>query len=214
MENEFYRPVNIEFKITAGDNNVPEILGNFKTAEEASKHMASNFTFMNRQLTVARFMDAIEKESKRREYRETLEDILPKFEKDLIQAEINLTDAKKRQKDALEAYNVTMNHAKELAYEVKRGLMDMDLDEKYTYRVASNGRYYFYTFIDQQLKLCKIMDIPEHEKQELWNAMSGNQAYFEHLREEFSSGNNPETFEISNKEISDATATKKKGAKK
>jgi hypothetical protein len=195
MEKEFYRPVNIDFKIGSNDTNAPERLGFFKTAEEAQKHMALNFaSSMNKPLTAARYMDSIEKEMKRQEYRDTLEDILPNFEKALIQAETQLIEAKKKQKDAEEAYNVTMNHAKELAYEVKRGLQDMDLDEKHTFRIASNGRYFFYTYIDQQLKLAKIMDIPEHEKSDLWNVMAGNQAYFEHLQEEFKSKNNPETF--------------------
>ena len=181
MTEEFYRPVNIEFKVTPDETGMPAHLGTFKTAEEAGKHMASNFTCMNRQQTAVRYMDAVEKEMKRTEYRNTLEDILPVFEKDLLLADNQLTEAKKKAKDALEAYNVTMNHAKQLAYEVKKGTKEMELDEKYTYRVPYKGRYYFYTWIDSELRLCKILDIPEWEKADLWNAMAGNEAFIEHL---------------------------------
>src|SRR3990172_10534723 len=179
MQNEFYRPVNIEFKVTPDDSQVPTVFGNFKTADEAQKFMIDSLTFMNRQLTAIRYMDNIEKEMKRTEYRNTLEDILPVFEKDLIQAENNLSEAKKKQKDAMDAYNVTMNHAKELAYEVKKGTREMDLDEKYTYRIASKGKYFYFTYIDQQLKLCRIETIPEYEKTELWNQMASNESFFE-----------------------------------
>lgn len=181
MENEFYRPVNIDFKVTPDESQVPKTLGNFRNAEEAHKFMTDSLTFMNRQITAIRYMDANEKEMKRTEYRNTLEDILPVFEKDLIQAENNLSEAKKKQKEAMDAYNVTMNHAKELAYEVKKGVREMDLDEKYTYRVASQGKYYYFTYIDQQMKLCRIETIPEYEKTELWNQMASNEKFFEKL---------------------------------
>ena len=69
----------------------------------------------------------------------------------------------------------------QLAAEVKRGLVDIRLDELFTYRVTYKGRYYYYTYMDKQLKLCLIRDIPEFEKSELWNSMAQNEEFIDSL---------------------------------
>lgn len=126
-------------------------------------------------------MDNKEKSDLRREYSDILENILPVHAKDLSRAENELAEAKKRQKAAEELYNGTVTQAKQLASEVKRGLVELRLDELYTYRVTYKGRYYYYTYIDKQLKLCLIRDIPEFEKTELWNSMAQNEEYIDKL---------------------------------
>lgn len=178
MRDQFYRPVTIEFNV-AKENNVPETLGQFDDAEQAMKFMGSNFTSINSPITVNRFMDTKEKMELRSEYTDILENLLPVYEKELSAAENALSDAKKKLKGAEDMYNATISHAKQLAYEAKRGLKEMNLDEKYTSRVAYKGRYYYFTYIDQSLKLCLIRDIPQQEKTEIWNQMAGNEEYID-----------------------------------
>ena len=179
IRDEFYRPATIEFNVTPDGTNIPEILGEFENAEEAMKFIGSNLTALNRGITVSRHMDAFEKKTCREDYQDVLENLVPVYEKELSAAELNLANAKASLKNAQEAYDFNIGRAKNLAAEAKRGLKDMCLDEKYTVRVPYQGRYYFFTYMDGQLKLCLIREIPESEKADLWNAMGSNEEFID-----------------------------------
>lgn len=181
MKDENYRPAVIEFDVAHDGSLAPETLGTFPTAEEAAKYIGKNLVVVNQALTVSRHMDNKEKNDLRREYSDILENILPVHAKDLSRTENQLAEAKKMQKAAEELYNGTVTSAKQLAAEVKRGLVDIRLDELFTYRVTYKGRYYYYTYMDKQLKLCLIRDIPEFEKSELWNSMAQNEEFIDSL---------------------------------
>lgn len=181
MKDENYRPAAIEFDVAHDGSLAPETLGTFPTAEDAAKYIGKNLVVVNQALTVSRHMDNKEKNDLRRKYSDILENILPVHAKDLSRAENQLAEAKKMQKAAEELYNGTVTSAKQLAAEVKRGLVDIRLDELFTYRVTYKGRYYYYTYMDKQLKLCLIRDIPEFEKSELWNSMAQNEEFIDSL---------------------------------
>ena len=177
MEKEFYRPQVIEFNISEDSNGIPESLGEFENAEDAIKFIGKNFTAINNGLTVNRHMDAKEKSELRKEFTSIMEDQVPIYEKELSEAEIEFNNAKKGQKSAEEAYDFIISKAKSLASEVKRGLKEITLDEKYTFRIPFKGRFYYFSYIDKQLKLCLIRDIAESKKTELWNQMAGNEEF-------------------------------------
>ncbi len=179
MEENGYRPQVIEFNVAHDGTNIPESLGEFKTAEEAIKFIGSNLIVVNQGMTVARHMDQKEKTELRQECTNIMENVIPIYEKNLSDAETKLTEAKNILKKAQEAYDFNILEAKSLAYQVKRGLKEITLDEIYTYRIAYKGRYYFFTYIDGQLKLCLIRDIPEFEKTEIWNQMAGNEEFID-----------------------------------
>jgi hypothetical protein len=174
---ENYRPANIEFDV-ANSSIVPDNLGYFESAKEATEFIHSKMTAVNQKLTVCRFMDNFEKNEIRKEYSELLETKLPFLEKELQKAAAVYAQAKKEQAEAQEYVNATTNEAKALAVDVKRGLKDISLDDQFSWRVPFESRYFYFTFIDNQIKLCKIADIPEYEKADLWNAMSNNEAFF------------------------------------
>ena len=176
-ESVIYRPVNIEFHCAHDGSLMPNSFGKFETPDEMSKFLGGNLTVVNTPLTVLRHLDAKEKKDLRDKCQDTMENLVPHFESKLRDAEANLADAKKELKDAEERYNATIADAKDLAREAKRGLGDMNLDEKYTFRIPYKGKYYFYTYIDKELKLCLIRDIPEHERQDLYNTASNNEAW-------------------------------------
>lgn len=179
MKDEFYRPANIEFALSNDGTGVPDSFGEFTDWDEASKFLSDHLTYLNQPMVANRFMDSFEKVELRKDYTEILEDILPKFGEALSKAENELSLAKEAQKRALEAYNVTIQNVKDTAAKIKRGLVEMNLDEKFTTRIAYKGRYYFFTYIDKQLKLCKIKDIPDWEKTEIWNQMAGNEEFLD-----------------------------------
>jgi len=179
MRDENYRPANIEFDVAHDGTNIPESFGEFETAEEAAKFLGKNFTSINQALTVARHMDQREKQDIRKEYTEILENKLPVYEREMSIAAAEFSDAKKKLSDATEMVSATISEAKSLAKEVKRGLVDIRLDDLFTSRIPYKGRYYFFTYIDKQLELCAIRDIPEHEKGEIWNSMAKNDEFID-----------------------------------
>lgn len=179
MTNEIYRPTHIEFQTAPDGSNMPELLGTFETAEEMAKFVGGNLTAVNQPLTTSRHMDMREKTKMREEYSDLLENFVPIYEKRLSDADVSLANAKKALKEAEENYNAEIAKTKELAQRVKRGLVEMDLDEKYTFRIPYMGKHYFYTWIDKQLRLCLIRPIPEYEKQDVYNASASNEEFID-----------------------------------
>jgi predicted ribosome quality control (RQC) complex YloA/Tae2 family protein len=173
-----YRPALIEFDVAPDGTNVPECLGTFKTDEEALKHMLT-FTTTNQALTVNRYMDNIERAELRKKYNSLLEDQLPDLEQKLRDAVEEFNDAKKRKEDATEAVSAYTNEAKMLAQKVKRGLMEMRLDDKYTWRMPYKNRFYFFTYIDKQIRLVKIADMTQFEQTELFSQGKINEEVFD-----------------------------------
>jgi ElaB/YqjD/DUF883 family membrane-anchored ribosome-binding protein len=172
-----YRPAYIEFDV-ASANSIPDVLGNFETLQEASDFIGKQLAGFNQKITVFRFIDNFEKSEIRKEYNELLENKIPILEKELSKATSALAEAKKNMSDAVESVNATINEAKALAMDVKRGVKDITLDDISTWRVPFNGQYFFYTYMDKVLKLAKVQDIPDHEKQDIFSASHKNDEFF------------------------------------
>jgi len=173
-----YRPAYLEFNVAIDETIVPSNLGEFKTAKEATEFMAKQVTGINQKVTVSRFMDNFEKTEMRREYNDIMENKLPIVEKEMLKALNTFNEAKRNLDDAKDFLNATISEAKLMAVEVKRGLKDITLDDMTTWKVPYNGQYFFYTYIDGLIRLVTIRDIPEFEKQELFNAMNRNDEFF------------------------------------
>lgn len=177
-ETEFYRPAYIEFDVANSYQFIPDTLGKFENAQQATEFIAKNLTATNSKMAANRFMDNFEKNELRKSYQAILEDKVPLVERELANATIELENAKKAHKDSTEYYNATINEARSIANEVKKGIKKMELDQQFTWRVPYDGKYFFYTYIDKQLKLCKVQEIPEHEKMDLFNSMHNNDLFF------------------------------------
>ena len=177
MDKVEYRPKVIQFVVAPDDSHMPETLGEFKNADEVSQFIKDNLVAMNMPVTVGRHMDAVEKRDIREKYHDVLENQLPRLESAHSDKNQILSDAKTDEKAASERVNAAITEARLLAKDVRRGTKDINLDEVFTYRVPYHGRYYFFSFMDGELKLCKIGDIPEKEKSEIFNNMSANEAF-------------------------------------
>lgn len=185
MLEENYRPGTIEFEVDEDSTCMPLSLGEYETADEAIKFIGGNMTTINQGITVNRHMDAFEKKEIRKTYNEILEDRLPILEREYSHATSELNAAKKKEKDASEMVRASENEAKILAKEVKAGVKEINLDDLYTFKIPYRGKHYFYTYMDGSLKLCRIREIPESEKTEIWNAMAGNETFID---EQFGGG--------------------------
>ena len=175
--NENYRPANVEFDV-ANASIVPDQLGRYESGDEAAEFMHKHLLAINQKLCVYRFMDQAEKSWIRSDYNDLLENKIPMLEKDLQKAKSEFETAKKELADSMERVNATTNEAKALALSVKRGIKEINLDDQYTWRVPFNGVYYFFTWMDKVIKLCKTQVIPEYEKMDVFNASQKNEEFF------------------------------------
>ena len=181
LENEDYRPVNIEFEVAS--NQIPENLGQFENEKELKDFVNENLVAINEKITAIRFIDATEKHELRTECLDLLENKLPFQKKDLQKAEIQLKQAKDLVSELKQAVEATSSEAENLAVQVKIGTKEMNLDDKFTWRVPYEDKFYYFTFLDKQLKLAKIKDIPEHEKRDIFNDQTKNSIFFDSILE-------------------------------
>ncbi len=175
MDTKDYLPINVEFDIEE-QNLVPNSLGTFKTLEEVSEFINDKkLVVINQALDVTRLMDNFEKSEIRREYENILENTLPEYERELAEKQAELERAKTAMKQAQENVNAQLNQARTLAAEVKRGVVLIKLDDVRTFRIPVRDKYYLYTFISNELKLCRTENIPEDEKQHVFNSSRNNE---------------------------------------
>jgi hypothetical protein len=175
-----YLPATIKF--TATTNEVPESLGTFENAEDVQKFMSENFIAMPKQIETFRLLDEYEKEHIRNEYITELEENYPQYHNQLIERAAETQSAKESEKRASETVSASFNKIEALSKEVKKGIAEINLDPATTYEVALNGNYYYYTWINAELKLAKVRKIPDHEVSDLFNSSERNKTYFEELK--------------------------------
>jgi DNA gyrase/topoisomerase IV subunit A len=173
-----YLPKVVEFAVSTDDDNVPETFGEFKDEKEASDFIHKNLTGINEKISTLRFMDNFEKKEYRKEYSEILELKLPILEKEIQEKQRENERTKKELKTARENYTAAMNEIKEISNKVRDGRLEIHLDDKFTWRVPYNGKYYFFTLISGEIKLAKLKSIPEHEKEQLFNDTARNEDFF------------------------------------
>lgn len=175
-----YLPAVIEF--TTKTSEVPENLGTFETPEDVQKFMSENFIAMPKQIETNRLLDDYEKEHIRNEYITELEENLPVYQKQHFERAAETESAKEAEKRAKETVNASFNKIEALSKEVRKGIAEINLDPATTYEVAFGGNYYYYTWINGELKLAKIKKIPDHDISDLFNSSERNKAFFEELK--------------------------------
>lgn len=176
---ENYRPRKIEFPIKTTE--VPMNLGKFKTPEEAQQFINDNFVAIPSKLTTTRLMDLYEIEMLRKKYINELENDLPEIQKQYLEAVQELENAKSIEKRAKEMVNSSLNKIQDISREVKSGITEINLDQAFTYEVTTNGKRFYYTYIDKEIKLAKITEIPSYEQEDLLNSSEKNSNYFKTL---------------------------------
>lgn len=179
--NQTYRPAVIEFDLTNPmPTTIPDTLGMFDNEKDVVNFLNKYTNAMPVKISVYRYMDNREKADLRTEYQDILENKIPTLNREHQRAKAAFDEAKSKFDNIKEQLSASRTEAEAIALDVKRGTKEIHLDEMNTFRIAFDDRYFFYTWIDKQLKLCRVSDIPEHEKQELFNAQQKNQEFFTH----------------------------------
>lgn len=165
-----YRPKEIEFNLSDKDKEMfGEVLvlcPECKSPKDVLKKLKEKFnaTFPNGENAERRY-DSFEIAAIREEYCVKQENDAPKRKEEL---ECTLAEIKQMKKDAEEAYNSVLLEIADLAARVKHGITDFRLPANYTMRMALNGHFLTYAWVDDKFQLCKVEPISTFEKGGLW----------------------------------------------
>lgn len=166
-----YRPSKIEFvlgdKVKETFGEVLTICKGAKTSKEALKVFKEKFNCLFPEGELAsRSYDAYEISMVREEYCLKEENDVPKRKLELEQT---LEQIKSMKKAAEEAYNSILLEIADLAARVKEGTTDFKLSSTETVRIALNGYFLFYSWVDGEMQLVKAQRIPEWDHNSLWS---------------------------------------------
>ena len=165
-----YRPETIDFVLTEAQRemfkDVLEICNGAKDSKEAIKVFKEKFNCLFPEGEVAtRRYDAHEIAEIREEYCLKQENEAPERKKYL---EETLERIKAMKKNAEEAYNSILLEISDLAARVKKGTTDFQLPSTETVRIALNGHFLFFSWVDGKMQLAKVEKIPDWDKNSLW----------------------------------------------
>lgn len=169
-----YRPKRLVFKLSdkIKEKFPTKLFDGAKNPEEVIKAFNEEFnaTFPEN-VTAIREMDKFEIEQTREEYCLKQENDVPKRMTELADA---IETAKRIKKDAEERYDSLLNQIRELAATVKEGVKEVGLSPTNTARIALNGHYLYYSWVDDECQLVKAEPIPEWDKRSLWSQEDRN----------------------------------------
>lgn len=185
-----YAPEHPEFKLAKGVSFPRVIFQGAKDMEEIRKHLSGKFIAESVSGTKAhRFLDKYELTSIRANYSELLEDEQPKLEDKLAEVE---AQAKQIVKDAREKLQAVVTQIKDLAYQAKLGIKEVELPADTTIRMALCGHYLYYAWIDGKFQLCRVDKIPSWDEQSLFaNLETNKQAFLDVLGIDMNEYNEP-----------------------
>jgi hypothetical protein len=171
-----YLPSIVEFVLDQGlSESIPGTLGDFKTIKEAQQFFNENhFIVMNPLIEVTRLMDAVEINDLRSEYISELEDSLPELKRNASKAAQELEAAKRVFKEQNERVSAAETKVQMLIDEINAGTKEMSPEQSKTFEIAHKNTYLYYTLVNGQLQLCKVKDIPELERSEIFNSTEAN----------------------------------------
>lgn len=193
-----YRPETIEFVLSdKAKETFPQTL--FDGADNPGEivrivNEKFNALFPENEVAI-RKMDEYEINEVREEYCLKQENEVPKRQIELAEA---LDKAKRMKKDAEDRMANILAEICDLAAMVKTGTKEFNLSSTQTIRLALNGHYCFYSWVDNKFQLVKTEVIPEWDKRSLWSQEDRNrQAMIELFGIELPEVEKPQDFEES-----------------
>lgn len=171
-----YRPQKIDFvlddKAKETFKEVMVLFKGAKSSKEALKVFKEKFNclFPEGELATRQY-DKHEVSMIREEYCLKEENDLPKRKQELQET---LEEIKTMKKAAEEAYNSILLEIADLAARVKQGTTDFKLSSTETVRIALNGYFLFYSWVDGEMKLVKAQRIPDWDRNTLWSQEDTN----------------------------------------
>ena len=178
-----YRPAKIDFvlddKVKEMFNEVMVLCKGAKSSKEALKIFKEKFNclFPEGELATRKY-DTHEISMIREEYCLKEENDVPKRKQELQET---LETIKAMKKSAEEAYNSILLEIADLAARAKEGTTEFKLSSTETVRIALNGYFLFYSWVDEEMKLVKTQKIPEWDRNTLWSQEDVNREAMKEL---------------------------------
>lgn len=178
-----YRPSKIDFvlddKAKETFKDVMVLCKGAKSSKEPLKVFKEKFNclFPEGELATRQY-DAHEIAMIREEYCLKEENDVPKRKQELQET---LEAIKAMKKAAEEAYNSILLEIADLAARVKEGTTDFKLSSTETVRIALNGYFLFYSWVDGEMKLVKTQKIPDWDRNTLWSQEEVNREAMKEL---------------------------------
>lgn len=178
-----YCPDEIDFVLSDEvKEKYAEVLELFEDATDIEEVITKVNEYFNAEFptneVAERFIDEFEKMNIREEYNKIVEEELPVAEKEQLDA---IDRAKRIKKEADDALLSVRNRIKELAARVTDGKEDYKLSSKNTFRIALNGTYLTYSWVDGKVKLTKAERVPDWDKNKIWAQEDRNRKGMEEL---------------------------------
>lgn len=169
-----------EFAIPAEFADFPQILfPEARTSEEAYKMLAEHFVYLSTGATVDRKLTEEEIAEIRCNYTNLVENERVEAKNELMSVLANNDALKKKMKADQEAAESVLagveTEIDDHIRMIKRGVTDMSLDAETSFRMAANGKYFYYTWTGQGFSLAKVESIPPAQKGELFSMQDKNQ---------------------------------------
>lgn len=178
-----YEPDFIEIKLDdATREKYADMLVIFKGAknvDEVITQLRDNFSaeFPEKEV-VRRALDEFEITNIREEYCTIQENELP----DAIREQLDAYEKAKRiKKDADDNLLKVRKNIADLAARVKDGAEDYHLSNKNTVKLACAGRFFYFSWINEQMQLVKVEKIPSWDAKSLWSLEERNRLAFKEV---------------------------------
>lgn len=178
-----YRPAKIDFvlddKAKETFKDVLVLCKGAKSSKEPLKVFKEKFNclFPEGELATRQY-DTHEIAMIREEYCLKEENDVPKRKQELQET---LEAIKAMKKNAEEAYNSILLEIADLAARVKEGTTEFKFSSTETVRIALNGYFLFYSWVDGEMQLVKAHKIPDWDRNTLWSQEDVNREAMKEL---------------------------------
>ena len=176
---EDYLPSDVKFDIPEQYGFPPAIFEEFDNIEDIRQAIASKLIAIQEKDTVAiRLLDEFEKESIRDEHQVLLESKKPRLSGEL---EAIIAECKSRIKEAKAKLTACLTEIDDLVSQVRIGTKKMNLKFGETFRIPVGEHYLYYTWVNDKLKLASVRQIPQWERNDVFNSSTKNTEVFKEL---------------------------------
>lgn len=179
IELKDYVPNEIKFQLSAAITFPEVIFENCACMDEVKKELSEHFvTVQEKDVIAERIMDDYEISAIRADYGAIAEEQMPELEERFEALKAEFYASKKEFEAKISSLHVRF---KDLVNLARKGVRDYPLETADTFRIPVAGYYLYYSWVNQCFRLASVQEIPEHERDDLFNSGETNRQAFKEL---------------------------------
>lgn len=174
-----YVPNEIKFQLSAAITFPEVIFENCTCMDDVKKELSEHFvTVQEKDVIAERIMDDYEISAIRADYGAIAEEQMPELEERFEALKAEFYASKKEFEAKISSLHVRF---KDLVNLARKGVRDYPLETADTFRIPVTGYYLYYSWVNGHFRLASVQEIPEHERDDLFNSGETNRQAFEKL---------------------------------